>query len=182
MTTSPKERGEQIPFKSLDALDKKYKPKIIKWLCSLFGYQDYPHSFKDQWINWNIWDGEMSISFDLRQEEQVKLLSMIHPRFIGCPQQGTLKIVNEKSFYLSLKRLLHINYPRITSHKLTQKVHHKDNDGDDFYVYYWTVYLDDDTCISYSNQSPVMDLKKGDFSYNATIQQRAFCNFLDSKF
>jgi len=117
---------EEKSYKKLDALDKKYKPKIIKWLCSLFGYVDYPHSFKDQWIIWNIWDGELSISFDLRQPEQEKLLSMIHPRFIGCPQSGTLKIVNEKSFYLSLKRLLHINYPNIVSHRLNQKVHHKD--------------------------------------------------------
>ena len=84
----------------------------MKWLSNLFGYDNYPNSFKDQWITWNIWDGELSVSFDLRQEEQVKLLSLIHPRFLGCPQYKTLKVVNEKNFYnerqikIGLKNLL----------------------------------------------------------------------------
>jgi hypothetical protein len=117
------------PYRKLDALDKKYKPLILKWLSGLFGYENYPHSFKDQWITWNIWDGELSVSFDLRQEEQVRLLSLIHPRFLGCPQYKTLKVVNEKSFYLQLKQLLYIEYPGIKGSKKISQTKHKDNDN-----------------------------------------------------
>ena len=55
------------PYKRLDASDKKYKPLIIKWLANLFGYENYPNSFKDHWITYNIWDGELSVSFDLKK-------------------------------------------------------------------------------------------------------------------
>jgi len=89
------------PYRRLNALDKKMKPLILKWLSNLFGYENYPNSFKDQWIYWSIWDGKLTVSFDLRQEEQVKLLSLIHPRFLGCPQYVTLKIVNEQTFFIS---------------------------------------------------------------------------------
>ena len=167
------------PYRKLDALDKKYKPLILKWLSSLFGYENYPHSFKDQWINWDIWDGELSVSFDLRQEEQVKLLSLIHPRFLWCPQYKTLKVVNEKSFYLHLKQLLHIEYPEIKGSKKIDQTKHKDNDGDTFYTYDWEVFLSDGSSILYHNQKDKMDMVKGDFIYNATIQERAFVKFLD---
>src|ERR1043165_4749755 len=98
------------PYKRTDGLDRKYKPLILKWLCQLFNYKDYPHDFKDQYITWGIWDGELTVMFDHRQECQNKLISLIPPQFLGCPQYGTLKIVNEDTFYLPLKRLLHINY------------------------------------------------------------------------
>ena len=165
------------PYRKLDALDKKYKPLILKWLSSLFGYENYPHSFKDQWINWDIWDGELSVSFDLRQEEQVKLLSLIHPRFLWCPQYKTLKVVNEKSFYLHLKQLLHIEYPEIKGSKKIDQTKHKDNDGDTSYTYDWEVFLSDGSSILYHNQKDKMDMVKGDFIYNATIQERAFVKF-----
>lgn len=166
------------PYRRLNALDKKCKPLILEWLSNLFGYENYPHSFKDQWINWNIWDGELSISFDLRQDEQVKLLSLIHPRFLGCPQYKTLKVVNEKSFYLHLKQLLHIEYPEIIGSKKINQTKHKDNDGDTFYTYDWEVFLSDGSSILYHNQKDKMDMVKGDFIYNATIQERAFVKFL----
>lgn len=166
------------PYQKVDAFDKKSKPLILKWLSSLFGYENYPHSFKDQWINWNIWNGELSVSFDLRQEEQVKLLSLIHPCFLGCPQFKTLKVVNEKSFYLHLKRLLHIEYPEIKDSKKINQTKHTDNDGDTFYTYDWEVFLSDGSSILYHNQKDKMDMVKGDFIYNATIQERAFVKFL----
>lgn len=174
-----------IPYRKLDVLDKKCKPLILKWLSSLFGYNDYPHSFKDQWITYNIWDGELSISFDSRQEEQVKLLSLIHPRFLGCPQYKTLKVVNEKSFYIQLKHLLHIEYPEINGSKLIRR--NKINGGtggwhsasDDFYTYDWEVFLSDGSSLFYNTQKDKMDMVKGDFVYNATIQERAFVKFLN---
>lgn len=171
---------DQIPYKSLDSLDKKYKPVILKWLSDLFGYNDYPHSFTDQFINWSVWDGELSIRFDLRAYEQAKLLSLIHPRFLGCPQKGTLKVVNEKSFYLKLNDLLNIEYPEITSSKLINKKTHIDEDQDIFYTYSWEVFLSDNTSILYNNQKNNMDMVKGDFIYNSIIQERAFIKFLDT--
>jgi len=175
------------PYKRRDCLDKHCKPLILDWLASLFGYKDYPHSFKDQWISWNIWDGELSIGFDLRQEEQSRLLSLIHPRFLGCPQSGTLKVVNEKNFYLQLSRLLHIEYPEIKNSKLVSKNKHSGGTGgwsspsDDFYTYDWEVFLSDGTSLLYNNQSEKMDLKKGDFIYNSIIQERAFVKFLKER-
>jgi hypothetical protein len=172
------------PYARLSALDTKVKPLILKWLSGLFGYKNYPNSFKDQWITWNIWDGVLSVSFDLRQEEQVKLLSLIHPRFLGCPQYKTLKIVNEKNFYLELKQLLHIEYPEITGSRLLIKDKHRGgtngwySTSDDFYTYDWEVFLSDGTSILYRNQKYTMDMVKGDFIYNATIQERGFVNFL----
>lgn len=172
------------PYRSVDALDKKLKPLILSWLSNLFGYDNYQHSFKDQWINWGIWDGWFTVSFDLRQEEQVKLLSLIHPRFLGVPQRSTLKIVNEKTFYLELKQLLNIEYPDITGSKLLSKIKQRGGTGgwhsasDDFYTYEWEVFLSDGSSLFYKNQKDVMDMVKGDFIYNARIQERAFVNFL----
>jgi len=186
---SPEDKAKELvekrkPYLKLDALDKKHKPLILKWLTNLFGYENYPHSFKDQWINWSIWDGELSVSFDSRQEEQVKLLSLIHPRFLGCPQYQTLKIVNEKNFYLQLKQLLHIEYPEIKSSTLIKKTNNRGGTGgwhspsDDFYTYDWEVFLSDGSSIMYNNQKEKMDLIKGDFVYNSIIQERAFTEFL----
>lgn len=167
-------------YRKLDALDKKNKPLIIDWLCGLFGYENYPHSFKDQWINWSVWDNDLSISFDTRQPEQVKLLSMIHPCFLGTPQYRTLKIVNEKTFYLSVDKIGDLKYPKITTHKLLNKDKHTDNDGDTFYTYDWEVFLDDNSSIHYHNQNHIMDMKYRDFIYDATLQERFFTEFLSA--
>ena len=172
------------PYRKVNALDKEIKPLLLTWLSNLFGYKTYPHSFKDQWINWNIWDGILSISFDLRQEEQIKLLSLIHPRFLGTPQYKTLKIVNEKNFYLPLKNLLHIEYPEITGSKLLSKnkqlggIGGWNSPSDYFYNYDWEIFLSDGSSIFYHNQKNTMDMVKKDFIYNVTIQERAFVNFL----
>lgn len=162
-----------------DELYKKYKPLIIKWLCKQFGYKDYPHSYKDQWINWNIWDNWLSISFDLRQEEHLQLMRAIPSRFFGINQNETLKYVNEHVFYLYLSQLFHIKRPEITGYNLLQKHKHTDNDGDVFYTYEWIVELNDKTKILYNNQSGTMDLKRGDLMYNSIIDTREFLNFLE---
>lgn len=185
MKTNTQEKA-LVMYKKIDSLDKKYRPIILDWLNSLFKPETpYSHSFADQWINWTIWDGELSIRFDLRNEAQKELLSAIHPRFLGCPQIGTLKVVNENSFYLSLKSLLHIEYPEIIGSKLL--IRHKERGGkggwhspsDDFYTYDWCVSLADGSDIFYHNQEPEMDMVKGGFKYNASIQERAFIRFLD---
>ena len=171
-------------YRKQDALDKKVKPLILDWLSKLFDYDNYPHSFKDQWINWSVWDGELSVSFDLRQEEQVKLLSFIHPRFLGCPQYKTLKVVNENNFYLRLKQLLPINYPEITGSKLLSKDKQRGGTGgwsspsDDFYTYDWEVFLNDGSSVFYHNQNDKMDMEYKGFTYNAIIQERAFVRYL----
>jgi hypothetical protein len=172
------------PYNKVDALDKKLKPLIIKWLAKTFGYDNYPHSFKDQWIIWGVCDGTLSVSFDLRQEEHIKLLSLIHPRFLGCPQYKTLKIVNEKSFYIELNRFLNIQYPEIVSSKLLRKTRVDGGTGgwrspsDDFYTYDWDVFLSDGSSVVYHNQTDKMDMVKGSFTYNSIIQERAFTAFL----
>jgi hypothetical protein len=167
-----------IPYKRLNALDKTYKPLILKWLSKLFNYDDYPHSHTDQWINWHIHDGYLSVSFDLRQIEQIKLLSLIHPRFIGIPQYTTLKIVNEQSFYVELERLFKIDYPNIVYSKLINSVKHKDNDGDTFHTYDWEVFLEDNSSIIYHNQTQKMDMVKDDYTYKNIIEERSFVEFL----
>lgn len=182
--TSNNNKIATSPYRAKDALDKKYKPLILKWISNLFGYDNYPHSFRDQWINWNVWDGLLTVSFDLRQKEHKKLLSLIHPCFLGCPQYKTLKVVNEKTFYLELKQLLHIEYPEIIDSKLLSKDKQRGGSGgwhsasDDFYTYDWEVFLSDGSSLFYRNQKDTMDMVKGDFIYNARIQERAFVNFL----
>lgn len=168
-------------YKCKDALDKEIKPLILKWLAGLFGYENYPHSFKDQWVRWSfsVNNEKISIGFDHHgTEEHRKLLSLIHPRFLGTPQYNTLKIVNEDSFYISLSDIVHIEYPNIIGHKLEQKVRHTDNDGDVFYVYYWTVFLSDGTGIAYQNQTDKMDMVKHDWHYTRYLNERAFVTFL----
>lgn len=175
----------ETTYKKADKLDKTTKPLILKWLCKQFECENYPHSFKDQWITWNIWDGILTIGFDLRQEEQKKIISLIPPQFMGTPQYKTLKIVNEYNFYLHLDKLLDINYPDIESSKLVNKTKEAGGTGgwtspsDYFYTYDWEVILSDTTSIYYHNQSEKMDMIKGDFIYNKTIQERTFLNFLN---
>ena len=165
-----------------DSLDKEIKPLILKWLCSKFGYEDYPHSYRDQWIEWNIWDGTLSIRFDSRQGEQIKLLSLMPCQLKGTPQCGTLKIVNTDCFYLQLKDAISLKYPEIINSKLLRKDKHTDNDGDTFYSYHWEVFLSDNTSIRYKNQKDVMDLERRSFSYDCTIQERDFVDFLIDKY
>lgn len=172
-------------FVKTDALDKKSKPLVLKWLSNHFGYKDYPHSFKDQWINWRVWDGELTVGFDSRVEEQNKLKSMLPVRLMGTPQHRTLKIVNEDSFYLRLETIIHIYYPDIISSSLVSKIKQQGgtrgwhSPSDDFYTYDWEVVLSDGSSIMYHNQEDKMDMIKGSYIYNAIIQEREFLKFLN---
>lgn len=168
------------PYKQLDTLERDwYKSSIIKWLCEVFGYLDYPHTFADKWISWRIDNSRLSVSFDLRQPEQAKLLSLIHPRFLGIPQNSTLKIVNEKTFYLELDRLFILTYPSIIKKTIINKTKHIDDDGDIFYVYDWELILDDNTTILYRNQSNILNIDENHFIYQSIINERKFINFLE---
>lgn len=167
-------------FRPLNALDKKYKPLILEWLALTFGYpEEYPHSFKDQWITWGIWKGELSVGFDTRVEEQLQLMQLIPKRFMGAIQFKTMKIVNEYNFYLNLDTLFVLKYPAIKGYKLLCKDSHHDGDGDLFYTYDWSVELEDGTFILYHNQKPEMDMKYRDVIYDSRIQERAFREFLE---
>lgn len=165
-------------YKKKDALDKEIKPLLLKFLAKMFGYKDYPHSFKDQWIIWSIWQGRLSIIFDSRVTEQKELIKAIPLQFMGIPQKRTLKIVNKNCFYLQLIDLLDIEYPDIIGYNLISKNKLNDGDGDYFYTYDWEVSLSDGTSIFYHNQSETMDMIKGDYSYNNIIQERAFVEYL----
>lgn len=173
------------PFVTADAMDNKIKPLILKWLTKHFGYKDYPHSFRDQWITWNIWDGEISVGFDSRIDEHNKLLSLIKPQYLGTPQAGTGKIVNTDTFYLDLKDLIDIKYPEIIKSSLMRINSHKGgtngwhSPSDDLFSYTWRIYLDDGTSIIYSNHKEVMDMVKGDFIYDSIIQERAFIKYIE---
>lgn len=169
-------------FKWPDASDKKYKPLILEWLARTFGYENYPHSFKDQWINWTIWDNILTVSFDFRQDEQKKLFDHIPDRLKGCPQSRTLKIVNENSFYVPIVSIFRKEYPLIITSKLVNKIKHVDNDGDIFFVYYWRVELANGKAISYSNQAEKMDLAYRSYSYDHYIDTMNFCHFLESEY
>lgn len=167
--------------------NKIYPPLILKWLCKIFCYENYPHSFKDQFITWGITSDKIIIGFDQRQEEHRKLLSLIHPRFLGIPQNNTLKIVNVNNFYLDLNTIIHIKYPDIISFVLVDETKHRGGTGgwysadDVFYTYDWIVNLSDGTSIPYHNQIKDMDMKKGDYVYNKRIQERAFMEFLKTQ-
>ncbi len=169
------------PYKKLDASDKKYKSLILKWMAKQFNYPDYPHSFKDQFINWNIWDSELTIIFDSRQLEQMKLLSLIPPQMVGAVQYKSLLIVNKHTFNIRIEKLGAIEYPEINGYTLIKEVTQFDNDGDIFYEYNWEISLTDGTSIEYNNQDEYPNLNKGDIIYNSIIQERFFCNFLENK-
>lgn len=168
-----------IPYdKQTEAQRAVYKKLVLRWLCRTFGFKNYPHSFMDSFIHWSIWDGELRITFDLRQPEQIKLLSKIPKRFKGRPQNETLKIINENNFYINISQVIPVAYPDIVGSKLLEKLPRKDNEGDTYYRYNWEVFLSDSTSILYSNQKSVMDMAKRNYIYDSTIQQREFMRFL----
>lgn len=169
---------ESKAYQQKDGLDKQMKPLILKWLCETFGSGNFPHAFTDQWITWSIWDGELTIGFDRRQLTHVELFSRIPDRFKGVPQNCTLKIVNGHNFYMSVRHLGTIQYPKILSSKLIKAHTSKDDDGDTCYSSYWEVFLSDETSIIYHNQEQKMDLDWRGFIYDKIIQERFFVNFL----
>lgn len=163
---------------------KEIKPLILTWLAKAFNYENYPHSFRDQFITWGIDNRVLSVGFDFRCEEQMKLVSLIPSRFFGTPQYGTLKIVNERNFYLDLKNIIDLKYPKIIRQKLIAKVRHDGGSGgwtspsDIFYTWHWEVLLDDNTSIPYKTFEDKKFMEKGDFQYLYEIHERCFINFL----
>lgn len=157
-------------YTKLDVNKKQqYSPKIIKYICNTFGYENYPHSFKDKFITWYIWEGKLVVSFDLRQKEHVALLSQ-------CNAGNHIRI--------PLSSILQIYYPKIMGSKLVRK--RKEHGGvggfisasDDFYSYEWNVSLSDGSIIIYENQKNEMDMTEHDVLYMSIIQERAFVGFL----
>lgn len=161
------------PFNKIEATHhKKYKPLVIDWLVKRFSLPAYDHSFKDQWINVSIWDGELTISFDTRQPEQVTLFNSIPDQFKGCPQRGTGIIVNKDNLYFYFDKEWQIKYPSIKSSKIISETKHVDNDGDIFFTYDHVLNLSDDTQVIYHNQSKSLDIV--DYVFRTIIQQRFF--------
>jgi hypothetical protein len=164
-----------------DALDKKYKPLILQWLADTFGYEgEYPHNFQDQYINWSISQGYLSIHFDFRCPAQEKLFSIIPMQFKGAPQFGTLKIVNDSSFYLHFERFITPVQPRILNSSIMEKHSQYDaEEGTTFFTYDWRVSLSDGSTIKYHNQSKECNLMEDSDYFKSYIQTKQFTEFLD---
>jgi hypothetical protein len=168
------------PFRTIDAIHhKKYKPSVIDWLTKRFNLPPYAHSYKDQWIRVNIWDGSLSIGFDNRQPEQIQLFNSIPDEFKGCLQYGTGILVNKDSLYFYFDKEWQVEYPAITGSKIIKETKHVDNDGDDFYVYEQLINLSDGTQIIYSNQSKQLDISG--YSFRTLIQERFFYQLITSQ-
>lgn len=151
---------------------KNLKPAVIDWLIEKFNLNiKYEHSFKDQWISVNIWDGQLTISFDTRQPEQVQLFNALPAEIKGTKQHGTGKMVNLQTLYFDMNKEFTINYPEIKSKEIVGKVKHTDNDGDTFYVYSWLVKMNDETEMIFTNQdNNKLDIEK--WIYPTRIQER----------
>lgn len=164
----------------------KLKPAILDWLASTVNYK-FKHHFSDTWINCTIWDNQLSISLDFRQDSHKELFKKLPNKYKGCLQYGTGKLVNDKTLYFNIENLIDINYPEITNSTLLRRNKVRGGKGgwysasDDFYTYDWEVQLDDGTTINYHNQINKMDMIKGDFIYNAEIQEREFVKFLNTE-
>ena len=169
-------------YKSFDALDKTMKPLILDWLADIFGYGQFEHSFKDQWVRWSVYGRYVSVGLDNRVPEQLKLWSLIPDKLKGCLQRTTLKVVNKDSFYLDIDRVVNLKYPDIVKSSVHTKVKHTDDDGDVFYCYEWLVELSDGSAVIYNNQKDVMDMVKCDYSYMRLIEERAFVQFITDKY
>jgi hypothetical protein len=167
-----------IEFKMPDSLEQKpYRPLILDWLSRRYDLKPFQHSFKDQWLSYNIWCGQLTISHNTRVEEQVELFNSLPDNIKGCKQQGTGKMVNLKTLYFTLSDFLKIEYPEITKQELFKTDRSKDDDGDDFIVYNYKVHLSDGTILYYSNQklNEPMDMQ---YLFPTYIQERAFLRYI----
>lgn len=142
-------------FKSPDSLEANfYKPMILTWLASRYGIK-YIHSFRDKFISFHAYEfnDTISISLDLRDENQQKLFKELPEEIKGCRQKGTGKLVNKTTIYIPHKDLFELSYPQVVNWKLFHTEKSKDNDGDDFYSYTWKIFLSDNTVVYSSNNS-----------------------------
>jgi hypothetical protein len=162
---------------------KSYKPRILDWLSSLVNHK-FKHHHSDNWIIVSIWDDVLTITLDFRQPNQLELFNKLPTHLKGCLQIGTNKLVNEKTLYFKVSEICNVNYPDIIWHKLINKTKHQSGSkgwtdtGDFFYTYKWELFLSDNTSIMYSNQRNKMDMVKGNYIYNKTIQEREFKKFI----
>ena len=166
-------------------MEDKYKAKILDWLASIVNHK-FQHHFSDKWVSVNLWDNYLSISLDFRQQNQIELFNLLPEEFKGTRQHRTNKLVNENILYFKIDDVCNIKYPEIISSKLLEVTKHQSGSGgwidvgEFFYTYDWEVFLSDNTTIIYNNQKDTMDMIKGDYIYNKTIQEREFKKFLDS--
>lgn len=170
--------------------DKDVRTLLLKWLFKQFGNNDHTPSFKDGWILPNItFNNRLSVSFDSRVEEQMELIKMIPPQFMGTPQKRTLLIVNPQTFYLDLNDLLDLKYPSIVDYRLVKTNTHKGGKGgwsspsDEFQSYDWELMLSDGTMMDHNNQSKTIDIAALETSwiYRSRIEEREFIKFLESQ-
>lgn len=164
----------------------KYKPKILDWLSSLVNHT-FTHHSSDKWINVNIWNDELSISFDLRQPNQKELFDKLPNKIKGCLQDGTGKLVNEKTLYFKVSEIVPFEYPTIMSSILITTVEHQESEkggwyikGSYWYSYDWGLALSDGTIIEYTNQKDTMDLKETDIIFKTKIEEREFYKFIEN--
>lgn len=165
-------------FKMPDTLEQgQYAPLIFDWLCNRYELPPYKHSFKDRFMQFNIWGNQLWISFDFRCEEQKELFDKLPNEIKGTKQKGTGKMVNLKSLYFTVSDLISFEYPYITDVKLFHHAKSKDNDGDDFNSYTWLYTLSDGSKLYHLNQSLTEIIDK-EHTFPANIQTRAFCRYL----
>lgn len=165
-------------FKSPDHLEQKdYRPLILDWLCNRYELPRYQHSFRDQFLSFNIWGNKLWISFDFRCEEQSALFDKLPAEIKGTKQAGTGKMVNLKSLYFILSDIINFDYPAIVSGEIVDTDRSKDNDGDICYSYTWKYKLSDGTFLYHLNQNKD-EIIDSEHTFPANIQTRAFCRYL----
>lgn len=164
-------------YKLPNALDKQYKPLILKWLSNHFKIP-YNHSFKDQWITWNVWNSILSINLDLRDENQRKLFEMLPNHIKGTIQYKTLKHVNTDVIYIPLNMFLNLKYPTIVKDRVIKTITHSESGESDWYEYDREISLSDGTSIYHRNQSKTQGLEYNGFIYKSILDTRTFYNFL----
>lgn len=163
-----------------------YYSIILDWFSNMVDHS-FIHSFRDKWMMYSIWNGTLSIRLDLETKEQKELFDLLPSNYKGCAQYGTGKLVNERVLYFKVEDIIPISYPDIIGSKLIHKEKHQSTNhgwietGCYFYTYDWQVLLSDETSILYHNQLDKMDMIKGDYIYNARIQEREFYKFLEQQ-
>jgi len=159
----------------------KYSPMLIDWLCDKFQFKGFNHHFSDKFIRWNIWDGELSIILDFRQEGQVTLFDHIPSQYKGVPQQGTGVMVNLKTLYFDFAtEFNYVPLPPVSS-KQVGKYLCKDHESpsDSFWIYTYHVTIEDGSIVEYSCQTERLDLKDyNKYTLPATLMERHLVNSL----
>lgn len=165
-------------FKSPDNLEaNQYKNLIINWLCRRYNIEEFKYTFKVSFLSFSIWCNTLTISLDVRDEEQQRLFDKLPHIIKGTKQKGTGKLVNKNTLYFKLTDIIPITYPEIVKSVIFHTDKEKDDDGDDFIVYNWKIYLNDNTILLSSSQdkNEPMSIK---YVYPTYIETRAFLKYL----